>query len=156
VRPEGVVLDAPVLQQHPGLEQAAEGLDGQQLVAEPAAEALHLRVLPGRPGLDVAGPGAAEAAPRQPGGGCGSRVGDDQQDDHRVQEEAEHGDPVVRMALLGLCIAVQRGQHAQQDRQQGDRQADRDQGRAPSSPVFTDGFQRAEDRRGEHDQEQHP
>ena len=91
---------------------------------------------------------------RRPGRGCGSRVGDDQQDDHRVQSEAEHGHPVVRVALLGSRIAVQRGQHAQQDRQQGNREADRDQDRAPPSPAFTDGFQRAEDRRGEHKQEQ--
>jgi hypothetical protein len=81
-------------------------------------------------------------------------VGDDQQDDHRLQEEAERGDPVVRMALLGSCVALW-GQHAQQDRQQGDGEADRDQERASSSPAFTDGFQRAEDRRGEHDQEHH-
>ena len=81
--------------------------------------------------------------------------GDDQQDDHRIQEEAEYGHPVVRIALLGSRIALLRGQHAQQDRQQGNREADRDQDRAPASPVFTDGFQRAEDRRGEHEQEQH-
>jgi hypothetical protein len=47
---------------------------------------------------------------------AGSRVGDDQQDDHPVQNEAEHSDPVLRMALLDSRIALQRGQHAQQDR----------------------------------------
>jgi hypothetical protein len=60
---DGVVLDAPVLDQHLGLEQAAEGLDGEQLIAQAATEALHIRVLPGRAGLDVAGPGAVEPAP---------------------------------------------------------------------------------------------
>ena len=63
---------------------------------------------------------------RRPGRGSGSRVGDDQHDDRRVQHEAEHGDPVVRMALLGLRVALQRGQHAQQDRQHGEREPDRD------------------------------
>jgi hypothetical protein len=82
-------------------------------------------------------------------------VGDDQHHDHRVQDQAEHGDPVVRMALLGLRVAVQRGQHAQQDRQHRDREPHRDQDRAPPPPAFTDGFQRAEDRRGEDGQEQH-
>ena len=48
---------------HLGLEQGGEGLDGQQLVAQAAAEALHIGVLPGRAGLDVAGPSAGEAAP---------------------------------------------------------------------------------------------
>jgi hypothetical protein len=43
---DGVVLDPPVLDQQPGLEQAVEGLDSQQLVAEPAAEALDVGVLP--------------------------------------------------------------------------------------------------------------
>jgi hypothetical protein len=46
-----------------GLEQAAERLDGEQLVAQPAAEALDVGVLPWRAGLDVAGPGLVEAAP---------------------------------------------------------------------------------------------
>jgi hypothetical protein len=44
---DGVVLDAPVLQQHPSFEQGVERLDGEQFVAEPAAEALHIGVLPG-------------------------------------------------------------------------------------------------------------
>jgi hypothetical protein len=45
---DGVVLDPPVLDQYLGLEQAAEGLDGEQLVAQPAAEALHLASWPPR------------------------------------------------------------------------------------------------------------
>jgi hypothetical protein len=60
---DGVVLDAPVLDQHLGLEQGGEGLHGEQFVAEPAAEALHLRVLPWCAGLDVAGARAGEPAP---------------------------------------------------------------------------------------------
>jgi hypothetical protein len=60
---DGVVLDPLVLDQHAGLEQAAERLDGEQLVAQPPAEALHVRVLPRRARLDVAGPGAVAAAP---------------------------------------------------------------------------------------------
>jgi hypothetical protein len=55
VRSEGVVLDPPVLDQHLGLEQVAKGLDGEQFVAEAAAEALHIGVLPGRARLDGAG-----------------------------------------------------------------------------------------------------
>jgi hypothetical protein len=38
-----------------GLEQVAKGLDGEQFVAEAAAEALHIGVLPGRARLDGAG-----------------------------------------------------------------------------------------------------
>jgi hypothetical protein len=47
--------------QHPSLQQPAGGLDGE-LVAEPAAEALHVGVLPGRARLDVAAPGLVEPA----------------------------------------------------------------------------------------------
>jgi hypothetical protein len=43
VGPGGVVLDPPVLDQHLGLEQGIEGLDGEQLVTQPTAEALHVR-----------------------------------------------------------------------------------------------------------------
>jgi hypothetical protein len=43
---EGVVLDPPVLDQHLGLEQAAEGLNSEQFVARAAAEALHIGILP--------------------------------------------------------------------------------------------------------------
>ena len=77
---DGVVLDPPVLDQHPGLEQAVEGLDGEQLVAQPAAEALHIGVLPGRARLDVAGPGAGEAAPvaQRVGGQLGAVVAADE------------------------------------------------------------------------------
>jgi hypothetical protein len=63
VGPDGVVLDPPVLHQHPGLEQATERLDGQQFVAQPPTEALDVGVLPGRARLDVAAARAAEAAP---------------------------------------------------------------------------------------------
>jgi hypothetical protein len=59
----GVVLDPPVLVQHLSLEQGIERLDAEQFVAQPAAEALHIRVLPGCAGLDVAGPRAGEPAP---------------------------------------------------------------------------------------------
>ena len=51
----------------------------------------------------------------------GSRMGDDDRDEPRVQHEAEHGDPVARMTLLGSRVALQRWQHAQQDRQHRDR-----------------------------------
>jgi hypothetical protein len=44
---DGVVLDPPVLDQHLGFEQAVEGLDGQQFVAESPAERLDVGVLPG-------------------------------------------------------------------------------------------------------------
>ena len=47
VEPNGVVLEPPVLDQHLGLEQAGEGLDGQQFITQAAAEALHIGVLPG-------------------------------------------------------------------------------------------------------------
>ena len=48
---------------HLRLEQAVELLDGQKLVAQPAVERLHVRVLPWRTGLDVAAGGAREPAP---------------------------------------------------------------------------------------------
>src|SRR5215472_6507888 len=79
-------------------------------------------------------------------------MGNDDGDDRGVKDEAEHRGPEVRMALLGLRVAVHRWQGAQQDRQDRDRKADRDQNRAAGSPVFTNGFERTEDRRGEHDQ----
>jgi hypothetical protein len=60
---DGVVLDPPVLDQHACFEQAAERLDGEQLVAQPPAERLDVRVLPGRARLDVAAPGLVEPAP---------------------------------------------------------------------------------------------
>jgi hypothetical protein len=47
---DGVVLDPPVLHQHLGVEQAAERLDGEQLIPEPAAEALDIGVCQGAPG----------------------------------------------------------------------------------------------------------
>ena len=63
VRPALVVVVAPVLDQDWRFGQAAEQLHRQQLVADAAAEALDVRVLPGRAGLDVRASGAREAAP---------------------------------------------------------------------------------------------
>ena len=50
VGPDGVVLDPPGFDQHLGFEQAAEGLDGEQFVAEPAAELSTYRFCQGAPG----------------------------------------------------------------------------------------------------------
>ena len=58
-----VVLGPPVGHEHLGFEEAVELLDGQQLVAHAGAVGLDPRVLPGGAGVDVAGAGAAEAAP---------------------------------------------------------------------------------------------
>ncbi len=57
-----VVVDAPVLDQHPRLLQAGEQLDREELVAHTPAEALDVGVLPRRAGLDVRAAGPAEAA----------------------------------------------------------------------------------------------
>jgi hypothetical protein len=46
VRATAVVVLAEVLDHHLGLGQAAEHLDGQQLVADTAAERFHVGVLP--------------------------------------------------------------------------------------------------------------
>ena len=64
-------------------------------------------------------------------------MGNDDGDDRGVEDEAEHRGPEVRMALLGLRVALHRWQGAQQDRQDPDRKADREQDRAPGSRVFT-------------------
>jgi len=57
-------------------------------------------------------------------------MGNDDGDDRGVEDEAEHRGPEVRMALLGLRVALHRWQGAQQDRQDRDRKADRDQDRS--------------------------
>jgi hypothetical protein len=59
----GVVLDAPGFDDDLGLEEAAELLDVEQLVAAAAVEALDEGVLPGRARLDVVGGGAVQPAP---------------------------------------------------------------------------------------------
>ncbi len=61
--PDGVVLDPPVLHQRAGLQQAAEGVDGKQFIAQAATEAYHVGVLPPGARLDAAGPRADEPAP---------------------------------------------------------------------------------------------
>ena len=61
--PVGIVLGAPVADEDLGFEEAGELLDGEQLVAHPAAVRLDPGVLPGRARLDVAGTRACEAAP---------------------------------------------------------------------------------------------
>ena len=62
VRALRVVLDPPVLDQHLRLHQAVELLNGQELVAQPAVERLHLWVLPRHAKLDVAAARTAEPA----------------------------------------------------------------------------------------------
>jgi hypothetical protein len=62
VRADSVVLDPPVLDQHLGLQQGGEGLDGQQLVAHRLPKLPH-RGFARRAGLDVAGSGAGKATP---------------------------------------------------------------------------------------------
>jgi hypothetical protein len=63
MRPVAVVVLAPVLDHDLGLGEAGEELDGQELVAEPGAEAFDVGVLPRRAGLDVGAPRPAEPAP---------------------------------------------------------------------------------------------
>src|SRR3712207_9537330 len=55
VRAYGIVVQAPLLDQHLGLSERAEHLAVQQLVPELAVEALHAAVLPGAAGLDGGG-----------------------------------------------------------------------------------------------------
>jgi hypothetical protein len=50
LRSDAVVLDLPVLDQYPGLQQAAEHLPGEQLVAQPAAELSTYGSCQGEPG----------------------------------------------------------------------------------------------------------
>jgi hypothetical protein len=47
---DGVVLDPPVLDQGPGLEQTAAGPAAREFVAEAAAEALDIGFCQGEPG----------------------------------------------------------------------------------------------------------
>jgi hypothetical protein len=58
-----VVVLLPVGDEDLGLGEAAELLDGEQLVANPGVERLDVGVLPRRAGLDVGGPGLRETAP---------------------------------------------------------------------------------------------
>ena len=55
--PVGIVLGAPVADEDSGFEEAGELLDGEQLVAHPAAVRVDSGVLPGRARLDVLVPG---------------------------------------------------------------------------------------------------
>ena len=59
----GVVVDAPVLDEHLSLGERLEELPREQLVADPRAEGLDVGVLPRRSWLDVARSGAREATP---------------------------------------------------------------------------------------------
>jgi len=63
MRPATVVVDPPLVGNKPSLTQAQEQLLVEQLVAEPAVEALHVAVLPGARFLNVE---RADACPRQP------------------------------------------------------------------------------------------
>ena len=76
VRPVGVVLDPPGLDEDLGLEQGGELLDVEQLVADAAVEGLDEGVLPRRAGLDVGGPDAGQAAvvAQRPGDHLGAVV----------------------------------------------------------------------------------
>jgi hypothetical protein len=58
-----VVVLPPVLDEHLGLGEAGELLDGEQLVTNPGAEGLDVGVLPRAARVDVAAAGAGEAAP---------------------------------------------------------------------------------------------
>jgi len=52
VGPVGVVIAAPVLDDHPGFEQRVEAPRGEQLVTKAAVERFDPSVLPGRAGVD--------------------------------------------------------------------------------------------------------
>src|SRR3954471_4605185 len=73
VRPALVVVLTPVDDEDLGFGQAGEPLDVEQLVADPAVEGLHERVLPGRAGLDDTtatcfSPGVSPSSPMIVGG----------------------------------------------------------------------------------------
>src|SRR4051794_11650036 len=89
---DGVVLDAPVLDQHARFEQGAEGLHGEQLVAEPPAEALHIRVLPGRAWFvePPAQPAAEPVEPQavaSPGAARGETRGETTEQPHQASRD---------------------------------------------------------------------
>jgi hypothetical protein len=56
VGPDGVVPYPPVLQPHPSLEEGRGGLNGEQFIAEPAAEALYTGFCQGEPSSMELGP----------------------------------------------------------------------------------------------------
>ena len=58
MRPNGVVMNAPLLDQDPCLVQAVEQFPVQELVTEFAVEALAIAVLPRAARLDIRGLGA--------------------------------------------------------------------------------------------------
>jgi len=61
MRPVGVVLDSPVLDDELRLGERPELLDVQQLVSQPAVKRLNERILPRAAGLDVGSLRACEA-----------------------------------------------------------------------------------------------
>ena len=63
MRPDRVVVLAPVLDQHLGLLEGVEDLTIEQLIPELPIEALVLAVLPGAPRLDLEG---LDAEPGEP------------------------------------------------------------------------------------------
>ena len=99
MRPVLVVVLAPVLDEHLGLGEAGEQLDGEQLVPDSGAEALDVGVLPRRARLDVRAPGPREAAPvaQGVGGQLGTVVAADERRRRATlaDEPVEHGDGVV-------------------------------------------------------------
>ena len=67
VWPVGVVVDASVLDEDLGFEEAVELPAVEELVAESPVERLDPGVLPGRPGVDEAGRDIVESAPVRDG-----------------------------------------------------------------------------------------
>ena len=62
MRPAIIVVLSPVGDHHLGLAEGLKQLAREQLVAHARPEGLDVGILPGRAGLDVAGPGLREAA----------------------------------------------------------------------------------------------
>ena len=63
MRPDGVVVDTPLLDQDLGLTQAAEQFAIEQLVPEPSIEAFDVAVLPRAAWLDEGGLGTDSRDP---------------------------------------------------------------------------------------------
>ena len=65
VRPDGIVVDAPLLDQDLGFPQAVEDFAVQQFVPEPGVEAFSVSILPGRTWFDVGclGPDRGDPVP---------------------------------------------------------------------------------------------
>ena len=102
MRPNGVEVPPPALDEDLGLQQRIELLSREQLVAELGVEALAVAVRPGAAGLDERGPGSHRGDPLSHGLGdeLGTIVRTDMAGNATQDEEVRQDVPVCVRQLL--------------------------------------------------------